>query len=83
MAAGLAINNALKTPDILAAVSRYGYDEARLKSGLALYQEVGDLTARQQVAYGEQHVATQAFKTAREKAKQNYMRSLKVARIAF
>ncbi len=83
MAADLAINNALNTPDILAAVSQYGYNEARLKSGLALYRAARELVAGQQRAYGEQYAATQVFKTAREKAEQSYMCSLKMARIAF
>lgn len=78
-----AINNSLNNPDILNAVTPFGYDQARLETAQALYQEARDLTEQQQREYGEQYEATAVVQRAWDEAAAAYSAALKIARIAF
>ena len=78
-----AINNTLKTPEILATVTPFGYDQLRLEAAQAIYEETVDLVDLQEKEYGEQYEATQNVKDAWEKAAVAYSAALKIARIAF
>ncbi len=80
--ARLAIHNARHTPDILAALSAFGYDEARLQEGAALLAEAESLHARQVKEYGEQYQATAALNQARQAAEGRYNTHRRLARIA-
>lgn len=80
--AHLAITNALNDADIQAALLPYGYDEARLQEGQALYDTAMSLQRRQEVEYGEQYAATADFNERFEAADLSYMDALKIARIA-
>lgn len=82
LAAQLAVENALNDVEILAELSLFGYDEAKLTVGRTLCQEAQTLVNQQKVEYGEQYEATEELKAAREEANKAYMRTLKVARIA-
>lgn len=78
-----AISNTLKTPEILAAVTPFGYDQLRLEAARAVYEETADLVNLQEKEYGEQYEATQNVKDAWEEAAVAYSAALKIARIAF
>lgn len=82
LAAQVAIDNALGDADVLAALNVFGYDEARLNAGKALYEEAVALVNQQKVEYGDQFEATAAVRAAWEEADAAYMRTLKVARVA-
>lgn len=81
--AEVAIDNALADAPILEALTAFGYDRVRLEAARALYAEVVALSQAQKVAYGRQFEATQTMETAWKEAKAAYMRTLKVARVAF
>jgi hypothetical protein len=82
LAAQVAIENTLATPDILAALQVFGYDLPKLTAGRTLYQEALVLVNQQKAEYGDQYEATEAVKAAWAEADAAYMRSLKVARVA-
>ncbi|MCB0192967.1 MAG: hypothetical protein KDJ65_13565 [Anaerolineae bacterium] len=81
--AQLMINNSLNEPDILAALSQFGYDEQKLHEGKQLFEDVQSLSDVQLVEYGSQHAATDDLKKTWTAARKAYIRTLKVARIAF
>jgi hypothetical protein len=83
MAAQVAIDNSLNNPAILNAVTAFGYDEARLQAGRALYDEVMGLAAAQEVEYGEQYEATAVVQAAWDTADKAYKRALKISRVVF
>jgi predicted metal-dependent phosphotriesterase family hydrolase len=59
-------------PGILAALSAFGYDQARLDEGVALLNEAWARHAAQKQAYGAQYAATQALRQARQAANELY-----------
>lgn len=77
------IENAKALPEISAVLAGYGYDEARLAEGLRLWSEADALVRRQVKEYGEQYQANADSGKARAEFEATYMKSLKVARIAF
>lgn len=81
LAAQVAIDSALSDADILAALTPFSYDEARLQEGRALYEEALALVNQQKAEYGEQYEATEKLHAAWETANTAYMRALKVARL--
>ncbi len=82
VSARVAIEGALNEPAILAALTQYGYDEARLQEGLALCQEAEELVRLQQAEYGEQYQATAELNRAWDEANSLYTATLEIARIA-
>ncbi|MCP4548036.1 MAG: hypothetical protein GY835_16345 [bacterium] len=82
LAAQTAIGNARSDAGILAALSIYGYDEAKLDAGQALYDEAQALVNKQKLEYGEQYEATEMVQAAWDEANTAYMRTLKIARVA-
>ncbi len=82
VSARVAIEGALNEPVILAALTQYGYDEARLQEGLALCQETEELVRLQQAEYGEQYQATAELNRAWDEASTLYTATLEIARIA-
>jgi hypothetical protein len=83
MHADVAIQNALDNPEILAALSAYGYDEAALQAGADLLATAQARHRQQQDEYAEQYSATEALNAAREAAAEVYSEHLTLARIAF
>jgi hypothetical protein len=77
------IENAIGLPEIAEALAGYGYDEAGLREGLRLWSEADSLAKKQAKDYGEQYEATQELEKARAAANAVYMKTLKVARVAF
>ena len=82
LAAQVATGNALSDPDILTALTAYGYDAARITIGKNLTDDVSDLNTKQKKEYGEQYEATETLRTAWNIADKAYMKTLKIARIA-
>jgi hypothetical protein len=82
-AAGTLIENAAAIPAVAAALAGYGYDSSRLEEGRALWAEADALAKRQALDSGERGVATQDQDAAWAQANAAYIKSLKVARVAF
>ena len=81
MSAKTMIENALSDDTVKTALAGYGYDEARLQSGKALYDEAFELDLTQKRESGEKVAATTEFNNLWAEADQQYMKTLKVARI--
>ena len=81
--ASVAINNALTTPKIQDYLNQYGYTLEKIQQGKTLYESALNLQQQQRKEYGEQISATESFNELWTKAKESYMRCLKIARIAF
>ena len=80
----VAIDNAIQSPEILAALSIYGYDEVSLQEGSDLRETVVDLESQQNGAYGKQFAATQAFEQAwRETDRRHYAVHRRLVRLAY
>jgi len=77
------LNNILSTEDIFNELVLYGYDKEKLNSTLKLVGEVRELDNRQQREYAEQYQASDNFEQALNSFYKTYMRSLKIARLAF
>ncbi|NJL84376.1 MAG: hypothetical protein HC890_18250 [Chloroflexaceae bacterium] len=80
--ARVAIDGALINETILGYLSEFGYPRDRLQQGKALYETALAAQQRRQAEYGEQIAATAALAQVRETAAANYMRFLKIARVA-
>ncbi len=78
-----AINNALKLPEIKAAMLPYGYTVAKLNAGKALYTAVGDAVDESASADGAQSEAAQAVKAAFKEARTAFQGLAKLARVVF
>ena len=78
-----AINNSLKTPEILTTVTLFGYNQLRIEEARTVYEVARALTELQEKEYGDQYEATQQVKDAWEKAAVAYSAALKIARVAF
>ncbi len=78
-----AIHNALNQNSIKNALAEYGYTEERLQAGLALYNEAQSLQTVRDKEYGEQYQATNDLDIARTVANSEYMKHVKIARVAF
>jgi len=81
--AQVAIDNALSNPDILNALSDFGYTAERIQQGKALYTTALAAQTTQQMEAGEQKSATAELEANRAVANTTYMRFVKVARVAF
>lgn len=81
--AQVAIDNALNTPDILDALSLFGYTSDRLQQGKALYTTALTAQTTQQLEAGEQRTATAELEAHRAVASATYIRFVKIARVAF
>lgn len=77
-----AISNAQTNAEIKTALAVFGYDDARMQEGEALYTKASDLQIQQVKEYGEQFAATDAMNLAKAMANKTYMVHVKIARIA-
>jgi hypothetical protein len=82
LAAQVAIDNSLNDAEVQTYLAAYGYDSTRLNQGKTLMAAAQQLHQKQTVEYGEQFAATTALQSAREQADAEYMRCVKVARVA-
>lgn len=83
LAARVMIENALADEEVGRALISYGYHKEKLMAGKRLYDEAAALQNAQKKVYGERIAATAAFYNARKTANEQYMKTLKVARVAF
>lgn len=83
LSAQVMIENALSDPKVKAALAVYGYTEEKLTAGKTLYTEATALQNAQKKEYGEQVAATAELNAIWETADQQYMKTLKIARVAF
>lgn len=81
--AQVALDNAANTPKIQEYLLEYGYTPAKIQAGRKLYETAWALQQQQRKEYGEQIEATDTLRQIRETVNNNYMRCLKIARIAF
>ena len=82
LSAQVMIDNALADAEIKPALAAYGYTEETLTVGKNLYEKATLLQNTRKKEYGEQIAATAELNESREKAKQQYMKTLKIARVA-
>ena len=80
--AEVAVENALSDTGILNALSVYGYNTAKINEGKTLLIATRELVNKQKAEYGEQYEATVKVQTAWDKANNEYIKTIKVARIA-
>jgi hypothetical protein len=83
LAARVMIEDALTDDEVGRALISYGYHEEKLMAGKRLYDEVAALQNAQKKVYGERMAATAEFSNSRKTANEQYMKALKVARVAF
>ena len=79
--ARVSIGNGRQVPEILAALTVFGYDDVRLQEGRALLDTATALHAAQKQEYGEQYAATTALKQAWDEADKVYSVHRKLARL--
>ena len=77
-----AISNAQTNPEIIAALAVFGYDDAKMKVGEALYSKAAELQVKQVKEFGEQFAATDALHLAKAITNKTYLVHVKIARIA-
>ena len=82
LAAQVATTNSLNDAEIQGYLTPFGYDTVRLEEGKALYETALALHQKQKVEYGEQFAATDARDAAQNNADAEYMRFVKIARVA-
>jgi hypothetical protein len=82
LSAQVALENAQANEALKAALALFGYDDAKLATGRALYDGAQEKHNKQKQEYGEQYTATDALDTAMSVANTVYMRHVKIARIA-
>lgn len=83
LAAQVMIENAVSDPVVKAALADYGYTEEKLAAGKSLYAEAAALQNARKKEYGEQIAATAELDDIWKEADGRYMKTLKIARVAF
>ncbi len=76
------IENGKNVESILSQMKDYGYDAKTIEEGRLLLIRANDLQVRQKAEYGEQFAATDELSLARANANKDYMKHVKLARIA-
>lgn len=77
------IENALSDTGVKTALASFGYSEEKLKAGKKLYEEAVALQNTQKKEYGDQVAATAELNDIWDTAHQQYIRTLRIARVAF
>jgi len=77
------LTNARDTPDILAALTPFGYDEIQLGEGLDLVDTAEAEAERQDQEYADQYNATNELNEEIGALRAMYTRHVKLARVAF
>ncbi|MEL4896912.1 hypothetical protein [Crocosphaera sp. Alani8] len=81
--AHVAIDNALTFVEIQTYLNQYGYTKIKLQEGQKLYNIALEACQKQQQEYGQQMSSTETVNTMWKKAKESYMRCVKISRVAF
>ena len=79
----LLLDNSQKYPDLLGALSLYGYDKAKIDQGTRLWNEADALISDHAKGRGDKLEATHDAEKAWEDAMPVYAKALKTARVAF
>ncbi|MEO1255190.1 MAG: hypothetical protein AAFY41_09945, partial [Bacteroidota bacterium] len=79
----VAITNGKSNAQINSEMALYSYSDAKMAEGEALLKDAQDKHEKQKQEYGEQYAATDALETAMFETNKQYMRHVKLARIAF
>jgi hypothetical protein len=79
----VSLENASSNAEILGYLTQYGYDAARMGEGATLLQAAQQLQQKQKTEYGDQYAATATLEQVWEAADREYMRLVKLARLAF
>jgi len=77
------VDNSLSSRDIMAAVAKFNYDKEALERGKSLLEKATELHRRQIREYNEQFAATRQYNKVFERAHEQYMDYVKIARITF
>ncbi len=77
------IDNSLSDAEILEAVGTYGYDQASLQRGKALFEEASDQYHNKVREYDEQYASSRRFRDTFARAHDHYMDCVKVARVVY
>ncbi|NLW46023.1 MAG: hypothetical protein GXY86_01600 [Firmicutes bacterium] len=83
LGAQVIIENSLTDPVVKEALAAYGYSGETLATGKTLFEEAMALQNTQKKEYGDQVAATSELNDIWETADQQYMKTLKIARVAF
>lgn len=83
LGAQVIIENSLTDPVVKEALAAYGYSGETLAAGKTLFEEAMALQNTQKKEYGDQVAATSELNDIWETADQQYMKTLKIARVAF
>ncbi len=81
--AGIAINNSLQNTELQPMLAEFGYTAERLTQGKTLLDNATILNVKQEKELGEKTGATTQRDSKREQAHKDYIRFVKIARIAF
>ncbi|MGD1891081.1 MAG: hypothetical protein ACFB15_10870 [Cyclobacteriaceae bacterium] len=79
----VALTNALNSPEILALLQAFGYDEKKLQAGLKQYDNLEQLKQQQYLADLEAKTASQTLQTARQQLITVFQMHLDTARLAY
>jgi len=82
LSAQVAIDNAISDVEIKTLLTEYGYDDVRLGEGKALLDTTNQLQQTQQKEYGDQFEATNALNSIWDSANNDYIRFVKISRVA-
>lgn len=77
------IGDSLSNPDIVAAVSRFGYDKKRIRVGEKVLKDTEKIVNKQNSAQERKVKLHEERVTLMQAAKKKYMKILQIARIAF
>jgi hypothetical protein len=77
------VENALSDSEVKTALAGYGFSENRLLEIKKLYEEAAALHNARKKEFGEQIAATSELNAIWETADRRYMKTLKIARVAF
>lgn len=81
-ASRIMIENSLQDKGIKQALAAYGYTEEKLNQGKELYNKTEELHLARKMEYGEQIAATAELDAVWDQAEKQYMKTLKIARVA-
>jgi biotin operon repressor len=79
----LAINNAMTKSELLEALSIYGYNETRMKEGKGYLDDAIKLYEQHKTEYADKYGTADSLKKKTQEAYKIFMKTVKVARIAY
>lgn len=79
----IALTNALNSPEILALLQEFGYDDKKVRDGLKRYDKVVQLNQQQQLVTLEARTASRALQESRQQLTTIFQSHLDIARLAY